>query len=256
VQDCLENDVLSGAIERNQEYSMAWVSWNGTAFENTAEKNLQILYDPQTSGGLLVALPEENAREFVQELQARGHTATSVFGRFAQRPDPDCPVQVRIVNENLGNFHGRRRAVSSAKIDRIPIQFQSEGKPMKSERENDSHVPEASCCSGGAESGHEGAQPSAAVPGGDTADNTLLLFTEFMKAANAPGLIDARAKKLMAIALSIAHHCEPCLKIHLKSALAMGIPKAELDEAANLAIAFGGCTAMMFYKETCKDLGI
>jgi len=53
----------------------------------------------------------------------------------------------------------------------------------------------------------------------------------------------------MAVALSVAQRCEPCLKTHFKSALAMGITIEELDEAANLAIAFGGCAAMMFYKE-------
>ena len=77
-----------------------------------------------------------------------------------------------------------------------------------------------------------------------------------MKAANQPGLIDARAKKLMAVALSVVQRCEPCLKIHLRAALAMGISKAEIDEAANLAIAFGGCTAMMFYKDVCQELKV
>ena len=81
------------------------------------------------------------------------------------------------------------------------------------------------------------------------AADALALFSNFMKAANQPGLIDARAKKLIAIALSVVQHCEPCLKIHIKSALSMGITFEEIDEAANLAIAFGGCTAMMFYKE-------
>ena len=79
-------------------------------------------------------------------------------------------------------------------------------------------------------------------------------FKEFMKEANAPGLIDARTKKLMAITLSIAVRCEPCLKIHMKTGLQMGITQEEIDEAASLAIAFGGCSAMMFYKEICAAL--
>jgi AhpD family alkylhydroperoxidase len=62
-----------------------------------------------------------------------------------------------------------------------------------------------------------------------------------MKAANAPGAVDARAKKLIAIALSIARHCEPCLKLHIRSALQMGLSRAEIDEAAALVIAFCGC---------------
>ena len=74
------------------------------------------------------------------------------------------------------------------------------------------------------------------------------------KQASAPGLIDARAKKLTAIALSIAVRCEPCLKIHLKSALQMGITRDEIEEVAALAISFGGCSAMMFYKEVLKEI--
>ena len=82
------------------------------------------------------------------------------------------------------------------------------------------------------------------------------VFRDFMKEANRPGLIDGRAKKLMAIALSISQRCEPCLAIHMRSAISMGISKSEIDEAANLAIAFGGCTAMMFYTEVCDKLKI
>jgi AhpD family alkylhydroperoxidase len=67
-------------------------------------------------------------------------------------------------------------------------------------------------------------------------------------------LIDARGKKLMAIALSVAQRCEPCLKSHLKSALAMGITPAEIDEAAWLAIAFAGSPAMMLYKEASQEM--
>lgn len=78
---------------------------------------------------------------------------------------------------------------------------------------------------------------------------TLSMFQNFMKEANRPGRIDQRVKKLMAVALSISQRCEPCLKIHMKSALSMGITREELDEAANLATAFGGCTAMMFYEQ-------
>lgn len=82
----------------------------------------------------------------------------------------------------------------------------------------------------------------------------LYTFMDFMKQASREGLIDRRAKKLMAIALSVAQRCRPCLKVHLKAAIDMGISKGEIDEAANLAISFAGCPAMMLYNEVCKDL--
>jgi len=81
-------------------------------------------------------------------------------------------------------------------------------------------------------------------------------FREFMKKANAPGALDARTKKLIAVALSTAQHCAPCLKIHVRGALDMGISKVELDEAAGLAFEFAGCPAYMLYQETCREIGV
>ena len=78
------------------------------------------------------------------------------------------------------------------------------------------------------------------------------MFKQFMAAASAPGLLDAKTKKLIAVVLSVSERCRPCLEIHLRGALDSGISRAELDEAANLAVAFGGGPALMFYKETLQ----
>ncbi|MFZ5831870.1 MAG: carboxymuconolactone decarboxylase family protein [Planctomycetota bacterium] len=73
------------------------------------------------------------------------------------------------------------------------------------------------------------------------------MFQEFMKAASAPGKLDARAKRAIAIALSVLAKCEPCAKIHMRKAKEMGMSQEEIDEAAWLAVSFGGCPTMMFY---------
>ena len=70
-----------------------------------------------------------------------------------------------------------------------------------------------------------------------------------MGKAFAPGALDAVQKEIMTIALSVAVQCEPCLKIHLEKARGMGIRPDEIREAAWMGIAFGGCKAMMFWKE-------
>jgi AhpD family alkylhydroperoxidase len=95
---------------------------------------------------------------------------------------------------------------------------------------------------------------NAVQPEGGEKLESQKLFGAFMKEVNKPGLIDQRAKKLMAIALSISEKCRPCLVIHIKSALSMGISKDEIDEAAWLAISFCGSPAMMFYKEVLQEL--
>jgi len=215
VPELIDQDILPGAVDRNAEYAAAWVRAADQSAKHTA-----ILYDPETSGGLLVALPLEAAGDMVAELNARGHTAACIIGRIAELGEDGQPlVHVRGI---LKNFHAEKEVL------------------MADLGEQSQPVPEpAECCAGGPPHGAEIAGSA----------DTLSLFSDFMKAANGPGLIGAREKKLMAVALSVAQRCEPCLKTHFKSALAMGITIEELDEAANLAIAFGGCAAMMFYKE-------
>jgi AhpD family alkylhydroperoxidase len=96
------------------------------------------------------------------------------------------------------------------------------------------------------------AQEAAGLePAGQAASSAR--FVDFLKEANKPGLLDARVKKLMAIALSVSQRCEPCLRIHLESALKMGLSRAEIDEAAWIGIGFAGSPAMMLYQAVAKE---
>ena len=95
------------------------------------------------------------------------------------------------------------------------------------------------CCAGGA-----GVRPTPDMSG---AEATAARFMGFMQSANSPGALDAPTKRLLAIALSVVSRCEPCAKLHIAKAREMGISQAEIDEAAWMAIAFGGGPAKMFY---------
>ena len=236
VEGCLDNEIIPGAVERNQEYAMAWVKVN----DMSGEKNLPVLYDPQTSGGLLIALPEKAAQSFVKEMHKRGHSSASIIGRIVKKGGSEG--RVIITNSQLQNFIGSREAIAMSK-DRRSTASSRRVSAVAEEQSCCAEVKEESCC--------------AAPPGDETQPaDALGLFTEFMKEVNKEGLIDKRAKTLMAIALSVAQRCKPCLIIQMKSAQAMGISKAEIDEAAHLAISFAGCPAMMVYKEVCKELGV
>ena len=105
---------------------------------------------------------------------------------------------------------------------------------------------EMSCCAGG----HDAASGAAASVASETRES----FQNFLKSANAPGALDARTKKAMAIALSLLAKCEPCAKIHIKKATDMGFSQEEIDEAAWMAVAFGGAPTMMFYNEVKRAL--
>lgn len=235
--DCLEHEVLPGAIERNQEYAMAWVRLP----EGEDSLHLPILYDPQTSGGLLIALPESQAGELVQALRARGHEASSIIGRVLPREAGRAESRVRVINPRLSNLVGPRQPPLGPNPNETmlstPLMTTSTPVPP-------SPAPPLACC--------DGSLPAAAQA--DAAGSAESRFMAFLQAANQPGRIDARARKLMVIALSVAQRCEPCLKHHLKSALEMGISKAEIEEAAWLGIAFGGSPAMMLYQEIRRRL--
>jgi selenide,water dikinase len=56
-----------------------------------ARERQEILFDPQTSGGLLVALPEAAARELVRELRASGMPGAAVVGH-AEAGEPGITV--------------------------------------------------------------------------------------------------------------------------------------------------------------------
>jgi len=83
----------------------------------------------------------------------------------------------------------------------------------------------------------------------------LRSFGQFMRDTAVKGAIDERTKELITVALVILSKCEPCLEVHFDKALKTGISKAEIDEAAWLAIAMGGAPVKMFYFSWLKKNG-
>ena len=235
VKECLEAEILGGAIERNQEYAMAWLE----AESPETERLLPLLYDPQTSGGLLIALPEKEANAMVKKLKRRGNAAAAIVGKIAANKPGVADGKVVVRGKSLGNSVGtpggvmpKAAAGSTCGASASPC---GAGTPEP--------AVEPLCC----------AKPPAFVDD-DAPAGALKRFGDFMGAAIAPGKVDARTKELIAIALSIARHCEPCLRSHLTTAFGMGLSREEIDEAAALAVEFAGCPALMFYKETLRTL--
>ncbi len=58
------------------------------------------------------------------------------------------------------------------------------------------------------------------------------------------GLLSVKTKELMAIALSIAVRCEPCLKTHTTRALKAGATVEEIAEAVSVAMVMDGGPAL------------
>jgi selenide,water dikinase len=79
--DYIRCDIISGAIERNRESSSRFVKVRD-GVDHALET---ILYDPQTSGGLLLAVPKKKALAFLKRLKARGVRSAAVIGKVSAK---------------------------------------------------------------------------------------------------------------------------------------------------------------------------
>lgn len=83
VFDYIRQGIISGAIERNQEFASQYV----TTSPGVKEERETVLYDPQTSGGLLIAINFNDAEELVSRLKKKGIDHTSVIGKVVSKSD-------------------------------------------------------------------------------------------------------------------------------------------------------------------------
>ena len=254
--------ILPGAIERNKESCGDRV----VAPSALAPEMVDLCYDAQTSGGLLIAIEQAKAGDLLKALHDRGLSAATIIGK--------------ILGQGSGVIHlettGKREIPTPAPV-KVTEPSQSSISSIVTPDSDPGHpssIPEVPCCAdalddgtpvsqrgqdGLATQGRAGfpnakdrvwgpdALATAATPHG--MDQVKAAFKQFLGAANAPHALDAYTKQAMAIALSVALRCEPCLKMHLKNARSKGFSQDEIDEAAWMGISFAGSPAMVFYQQ-------
>ncbi len=219
--ECARQGIVSGAAERNREFAGPAV----TVAAGVPEYAMDLLYDAQTSGGLLMFVPEPAARRTAEELRAAGCHSAAIVGRVLEKSKGG----IKVAKKTLRNADGGLQ-------NEGPERRKDSSQPHSASRNPQAAIEK--CCS------------TASAPAtGDSADSPQEAFEDFMGKAFAPGALDAVQKEIMTIALSVAVQCEPCLKIHLEKARGMGISAEEIREAAWMGIVFGGCKARMFWKE-------
>jgi selenide, water dikinase len=75
--DCCREGMIPGGGQRNREFFGARVKIS----DEVASEMAEIVFDPQTSGGLLIAVPESHALPLLAELQGGGNLEAAVIGR-------------------------------------------------------------------------------------------------------------------------------------------------------------------------------
>ena len=229
----LRDGIVPGAVERNREY----VAEDLDVAENVDTAVVDLCFDAQTSGGLLISVPQDRAERLVARLNKADTLSAAVIGRITEKSEG------RIVL--TANGDPQTVEITQAEQPELVALSQAAGDqpcccpPQASSPEPATAEP---CCCSQAED-----QEAPAEHG--------QLFGKFMAAVNAPSrTIAAREKELINWGLVILARCGPCVKIHYNKALKMGILAQELDEVAWLAISMGGAPVMMFYKDAMKEI--
>lgn len=75
-------------------------------------------------------------------------------------------------------------------------------------------------------------------------------FARLHKKAVEAGVLDAKTKELMALAIGIAVHCDGCIAYHTHDAVAAGASRAELLETIGVALMMGGGPASIYAAHT------
>jgi len=237
--EALRDGVIPGAVERNTEY----VGPDLSVADGVDEARVNLGFDAQTSGGLLIAVPADRHGGLLAALASRNVTGTTV-GRIVAESDGHIEIVARAPGESRTSNKSNRQTEE--------IQAMSQQKPPEEPavdaQAEQTHAP--GCCTD-----VFGETPAVAAPAETTSPGALQAFGSLMRATSAEGAIDAKTKELIVFALSVLSRCGPCVSAHLDHALKMGITREQLDEAAWCAIAMGGAPIKMFYQEALRGAG-
>jgi len=224
VLDYAAGSILPGALERNKESCGRFV----TADESLPQEMVDICFDAQTSGGLLIAIAEPDCEAFLKALHAAGVESATVIGKVLEK----------------GTGQVFLRATGRRAIPKTEQGKPAAAAPTPAPREGEEEV---ACCADAVAASSSDATETSPM------DEVKSKFKAFLGAASSPQGLDAYTKQAIALALSVALRCEPCLKMHLANARKKGFTEAEIDEAAWMGISFAGSPAMVFYEQAKRQ---
>ena len=242
VREAFRQGVIPGAIERNREY----VGDDLHVAPGVDEASLNVGFDAQTSGGLLIAVSPARLENLLAALAQRGVTGVVIgemkehaAARIVVLPGTPDAIQPSAIQNSVAADVSPRQFQESAPTNVGGYEVLAATQPVNSTSTPPSHE---ACCT----------DAFASPPAPTSTAESQRSFGAMMRSVQAAGTLDERTKELILFSLVLASRCAPCFDAHFKKAQSLGITRAELDEVAWCAIAMGGAPVRMFYEESLK----
>lgn len=82
IRDLIETGIIPGGLHRNRDYRIGQIDID----EECPDWMIDILFDPQTAGGLLFSLPADQAQGLVQKMHRKGIGEAAIVGEVVSEP--------------------------------------------------------------------------------------------------------------------------------------------------------------------------
>lgn len=76
--------------------------------------------------------------------------------------------------------------------------------------------------------------------------NTARAFGALGKSVKEAGILDYKTKEFIALGMSIAVRCEPCITLHTEALIKAGATRDEVSDVLAMAVQMGGGPSMMY----------
>jgi AhpD family alkylhydroperoxidase len=84
--------------------------------------------------------------------------------------------------------------------------------------------------------------------------DVMKTFSEMSKAAHSGSALDKKTKELIALAISVATRCAPCIAYHVDGARKEGASRAEIAETLAVAIYMGAGPSVMYAAQALEAI--
>lgn len=88
-----------------------------------------------------------------------------------------------------------------------------------------------------------------------THPDVMKSFAEMSRAAHGGAALDGATKELIALAISVATRCEPCIAYHAEGAVKAGASQAQIAETLAMAVYMGAGPSVMYAAKALEAVG-